>query len=208
VLNNNSGVNVTIGMVCNGDRVAIVLPLVIDEPSFDPDFLAEDAVNSVEANVYPFLNAVMSSSAYISFAAGEPMINGLVPSRHSYVPATYPGAAAPECAPSQVCALIVFYEDGLDVVPGHRVGVGKNFIPGIPRTAITSDTLGSAYVTSLQAFADGLQSGFGSLLYPTAKWWRMLRAPKPRTPGTHVKRVIVDVARGRIKTQRRRLIPQ
>ena len=208
-ITNNAGVIVTVGLVVNDDRVACVFPCGLDATISVFDTLCEDAVNSFQANVFPLIAPWLSSDAYISFCSAEGMVNGRVPARHSYASTTYPGAAGSGgSVASQVSALIVFYEDTNDVITGHRIAVAKNFLPGIGKNDIVGDVISPTVATLLLNLANGLQGGFGSILYPSGTWYRMLRAPKPRTPGTTIKRVFIAEARTRVKTQRRRLIPQ
>jgi hypothetical protein len=205
---NDNGVIVTVGIVCNGDRCAIVFPLAAPSNSMTPDQLCKDAcINWIAAQVSG-LQALLANTAYISFIAGEGMVDGLVPYRADFDPTTYPGLGTTDIMPSNVNGLLAFYEDPADMgPPGQRMRVGKTFIPGVPRDQVVGDRFQVSWVGSAQALADQLQGGFASSGDPSVNWYRILAAG-PRAPGTPVRRVITDLARGYIVTQRRRLIPR
>lgn len=206
-MNNSSGGIVTIGIRCNGDRAAIVLPIATDEVGMDKKEFTKILCDSVDAHVVDVLAACLASNAYISFIAADGMMDGMVPHRIDYGADEHPGEEEGECETSQVAGLIVYYQDPQDVVGGSRMKVAKNFIPGIPDAWVTGDTVNPSLKTNLDALALVLTSGFVMTESPAGKWYRVMSCPKPRNLEQNVHRVGVWMSRGYTATQRRRLIP-
>lgn len=57
---------------------------------------------------------------------------------------TFPGGTAGEAAPNNVAACV-----SLRTAQRGRSGRGRNFVPGIPNTAVTLNTLDTPFITSL-----------------------------------------------------------
>lgn len=205
--NNDNGVVLTVGIVSNNQRSALVIPVFTDNVGLDLASVCNDAVISFQSGPLPLLRACLSSDAFVSHVAGESMIDGLTPSRIDFAPADFPGTGPAVCAPNQVAGMIFFYIDPIEGIV-TRTRVAKNSVPGLPSSWISNDTLIDAAVTALLDLATALQNGFLSSGDVTKKWYRALRAPVPRTPGTHVKRVLAFGTRRYVVTQRRRLTPR
>lgn len=207
-MTNGSGVILTVGIVVNNDRCAVVFPLALEASTEDAANRCTDAVQSFVANMLGFMDAVLSSAAFVSFVAAEGMCDGTIPFREDFSPGDYPGTLAAGPAPSNVCGLLTFYEDPADSPPGDRIRLGKNFIPGIPKVGLTGDIIDGSIVGAMQALAQKLQEGFDSVTASGHKWYRVTAAGKPRAAGTALRRSYIGSARAYVVTQRRHLIPR
>lgn len=204
---NDKGVILTIGLLVNGDRCAIVLPLGNPSTVLSVYDASEDAVLSFIASPMSLLLACMTTDSFLAFVQAEPMVDGGLPYRRDSVTGAHPGTVSGHALPSNTGGLMVFYRDPA-IGFGSRMRVGKNTVPGVPVSEVVGDIPNSTYVGHLQDFADALQAGFVSITDGASKWYRYLAAPFPRTPGTALKGVTDQQARGYLATQRRRFIPR
>ena len=202
---NDSGVIVTIGIQNVLDRCAIVLPLGTSA-TFDKVLGCQQVCTGIFDTIMPLLLACISENSYVTFIAAEGMVDGVIPHRNDYIPTDNPGTRSGVPMPSQVAGLLAFYEDPDDATPGSRMRVGKNFLPGISTNDVEGDHLDDALLSAMQALSEALVSGF--MDSASNEWYRVLAAPKPRTPGTALKRIAAHNERGYVCTQRRRLIPR
>jgi hypothetical protein len=208
LMKSDTGVILTIGFVSPNDRSAIVIPICRDSAS-DPVWqLTEDAVLSFHGTWLTSLLGLIANDCYCSFMAAEAMDDGYVPYREDYSSSAHPGTSDTGCMPGQVSSLMIFYADPNDIVTPGRERVGKNFIPCVPTSQVDGDNLVDGYITLGKSVAEDIQAGLDSIAGGDAKWWRILAAPKPRSPAQDVKRTIISGMRGYVCTQRRRLIPR
>jgi hypothetical protein len=206
-MDSDHGVILTIGVVCNGDRMAMVLPVAIDRSASHPDSICQEAVSAFIANMVPSILPVMVDSAYISFIQGEGMVNGRVPHRSNFDDTAFPGTyGAGNSLPDNCAALLIFYEEPLDIVGSGRMRVAKTFVPGIGEAAWDGTSLSSGVIADLQTFADSCQEGWADVDTPTDSWYRVL-SKSVRVSATHLHRIVGQTVRSYIGTQRRRMIP-
>lgn len=206
---NNFGVMLTIGMLLNGERVACVEPYGLPDTAADPTLISADLVQSWEALCQTAFQGCLSADCQLTFLNAEPMIDGSIPYRDDFATGTNPGALAAGALPANNCGLIVYYEDPADIPAGKsRISVGKTFMPAIPDSLCIAQNLQPTITAAYAVYAALVQEGFTSTLYSGFKWQRMLTSPKPRTPGTAIRRTIKYEVRGAIYTQRRRLLPR
>ncbi len=208
IIGNSNGAILTIGMVCDGERVAIVEPWGLDATGPDPATLCQDLIDSWQAAVTVTFLACLASDAYIAFLEANGMQDGRVPYRSDYTSAAFPGTASGTSLPSNVTGLIAYYQTPADVPAGHRIRVAKTFMPGVPYPSVTGNVVAPAQTDLYTAYGAEVQAGITSVLYPGQSWWRMLATPKPRSVAQTIPRTINCVARGYVCTQRRRLIPR
>jgi len=205
-MTSDNGVIVTLGLSVNGDRCAIVFPMVTDIAPTVPEHLCFNAVEAIRDGILDDLLAQLSSSdVFATFCQGEGMDDGKVPFREDYAAADHPGTRSGDAVPSQVAALMFFYADQEDLDPGQRIREAKNFIPGITSDVMSGNIIGSGVPAALGDIATTLQAGVtggGSTYY------RVLAAPRPRGTAQAIKRIITGNCRGYVVTQRRRLIPR
>lgn len=208
-MQNTTGVIVSIGVVCNNDRMAITLPMATQSTLMTNNDFPSDALGSIlaDASFANFLTC-LSSDAYVSFISGEGMVDGMTPGRLDFSDAEHPGTGPATAVPSSVCGLMFFYEDPEDATLGQRTKQGRNFIPAVSTGNLDGDMLDNTYKTALGEFANALQGGIASALDPDAAWYRVLAAPLNRSPGQPLNRTLNNGARGYVATQRRRLIPR
>lgn len=210
------GMMVTIGVVINGDRTAIVMPMAYQGTPTDPNDVGQSAVDAVSSEVLPLLVPLISSDGYVSFVQAEGMLVGDIPARTNYAPTDWPGTGTAGAMPSQTAGLVVFYEDARDIsVDAKKVSIGKAFIPGIPRDEVGGDTVSGAWQTKALTFALKLQNGFNSSTIETIlQWYRVAGKPvsdpalPPPDASTKLNRIFACAGRGYVVTQRRRTIPR
>lgn len=208
VIQNDTGAILTIGCLCNGERLSIVEPYGLDDASADLSTFVKDLIDSwVAANMVNFL-ACCSQDLAIVFLSGEGMRDGRIPYRTDYAVTAHKGTISSAALPTSVCGLISYYCDPADVVPGHRLGVAKTFFPGLPDAAVTGQAVSSAQQLLYGNYASVVIGSFASVAFSGSNWWRMLSAPKPRSVSTQIPRIEVKVARGYVATQKRRLVPR
>ncbi len=207
IVHNTLGCILTVGVVSEGDRMAMVMPFVCPSVVLNAIDRANDLVASFIASQIAGLTAQMAETSYISFLNAEGMTDGTVPFRHDFAPTAHNGAVTGSAVSSQTAPLISFYEDPADVVPGKRIGVAKTFFCGFPVSGATGDNLEGANAGAILTVFETYVNGFASLGDAGTNWYRVLSAPKPRTPGTNCKRIVLTVVRGRFGTQRRRMFP-
>jgi len=205
---NDLGVILTVGIVCNADRCAIVLPLGAPGSSIGIYDICTDAMLSFQTSVMSKLLACMAASSYVSFLSAEPMIDGGLPGRVDYDSTAHVGSVTGEALPSNTGGLMVFYRDPAGTFTSARTPVGKNTVPGVPTSQVVGDKPNNTYVGHLQDLADAMQDGWDSAGSPGDRWYRYLRAPFPRTPNTNLAGIANSQARGYLATQRRRFIPR
>jgi hypothetical protein len=208
VIQNDQGAILTIGLVINSDRVAVVEPYGLSGISGGAVELCFDLVASWRSAAATLFVNCVSSDGYISFIAAEGMQDGKVPYRADFDPSIYPGTAAAGATPNNVSGLIVYYQDPADVVAGHRIRVAKTFMPGIPSGNLVGDQIDSTQQASYNDYATIVQPGFDSTGFPSGKWYRMLATPKPRATTQQIMRTVNTITRGYVVTQKRRLIPR
>lgn len=208
VVPNSDGAILTIGLLVNGERCANVEPYGLAGGGVGPVLLASDLCNSWLAGQLSNYLAMISSDAQITFLAAEGMQDGVVPQRLDFAPGTHVGTNAAGASPTQVAALIIYYEDPADVVPGHRIRVAKTFVVGVPDGNIDGNAINSAQEGHLDNYGQQAQLGFASVLNPSSTWQRMLSVPKPRATPANIPRIVTFGARGGIYTQKRRLVPR
>lgn len=207
VLDRVNGATITVGVVCNGDRMEVVIPVGSDDPGIIALNIGQDAVEAFEATVLPLLLDCLSQSAYVSFIACEPLNNGQLPFRKDYAALAQPGTAGLGAAPSQVAGLIVFYCDVTQLQPGDRTCVGKTFIPAVPQDDLDGDIIASAPLkTAYLAFANAMVNGWNTIL-AGGKWYRVTSFNSHLTNPDHLLAVSGSVVRQYVATQRRRQIP-
>jgi len=207
-MTNDNGVILTIGIKDLEQRSAIVIPVCTNVTSIPLWEICNDAVVSFYTSCRTALLDCLSEDVNVSFIQGEGMRDGMVPFRIDYPNTALPGTTAGDPLPSQVAALMAFYEDPTDVAAGGKIRCAKNYLPGISEIVVVGNEVLSAQLANMQTFGDLLQQGFPTLASSGDKWYRVLASPVPRTPGTIVKRTINCVPRGYICTQKRRLIPR
>jgi len=212
----NKGFVITIGIVVNNDRTAITFPVWFDGDPTDENDVGQAAVNAVEEHILPLITPLISSDAYMSFVQAEGMLVGWVPSRTSYDSSNWPGGGSAGAMPSATSGLIVFYEDARDITDdAKKIGIGKIFVPGIPRDIVVGDAIDESWVTDGLALALKLQNGYHPPTIETSlTFYRVLSKPTKDPPNpapgpdTVLNRVFACAARGYVATQRRRLIPR
>lgn len=197
----------TIGIRTQGDRCAIVLPMVADSAGADDNGLMEDLCESADGSLLALIVPCLSASAYISFVEAHGMMNGFVPHRIDYGPADNPGTGAAGAETSQVGALMVFYSDAEDINEGSGIKVGKNTLPGLDDAEVVSGVIAAGLTADLEALAAGLTEGITNTGSGGGKWYRVCSAPVVKTSPQDVIRVGKWVVRGYTGTQRRRLLP-
>jgi len=207
-IENRYGVLLTVGMVVNTDRCALVMPMCLSNPTPDLNVMCNDAAVSFEDNAMADFQNCFGAKAEVRYLQAEGMQDGAAPARNDFSSGTYMGSAGSgDTLPASCGILVVWYEDVIDVTPPDRIRVAKNTIPGIPSSEWDGDTLNGTLQTAAETWAELVQNGFASSLYPSYKWYRFLAAPKPRVTLQQVKRVFNIEVRGYVGTQRRRNVP-
>lgn len=212
---NQQGVILTIGMLCNYERLAIVEPYGIDLADVDRNTMCADLVSSwIDAVKTQFL-ACLSEDAAITFIQAEGMTDGAVPYREDYSPADNPGTYAETAEPTGITGLIVYYEDPADVEAGKKMRVGKTFMPAVPVGQVSLQNISSTLQGKYATYAGLVRDGIDSDEHGGNKWYRVLSVPyelvdghRVRTPGMSIPRVVTPVVRGYVATQRRRMVPR
>lgn len=207
---NDNGVMLSVGLLSNGDRWEIVMPLCYDHAlgAIDAEHICQDAVSSFFAGPFNDLLACLSADTQITFLSAEGMTDGRVPQRVDFAIGANAGSRPAGAMPSNVTALITYYEEPADVAPNTRMRTGKTFLSGIAQSDVAGDHVITALVTLMTTFGADMLLGYASTLVPATKWYRYLSSPLARAAGTNVKRVGVVSARAYVATQRRRLIPR
>lgn len=205
---NSNGVVLSIGMFANGEAFEIVLPMVTPSTILDATNFCSDCVQSFENSPLPDLLACISVSTSVVFVAGEGMINGMIPYRDTFVIGTTPGTRGTGAAATNVAALGVLYEDPKDEPAGERMRIAKTFFSGIATADVDGNQIVAQLLANVQQFMQDCKDGWPSMLDGTSNWYRVLASPKPRTPGTPIKRVLVPEARTNVYSQKRRLVPR
>lgn len=207
-MTNNSGVVLTIGMFANGEAFEIVLPMATPSTILDATNFCSDCVGSFENSPLPDLLACISVSTSVVFIAGEGMVNGFIPFRDTFTIGTTPGTRGTGAAATSVAGLGVLYEDPKDEPAGERMRIAKSFFSGIATADVDGNQIVSQLNANILVFMQDCQTGWPSVLDGTSNWYRVLASPKPRTPGTAIKRTLVAEARSNVYTQKRRLLPR
>ena len=198
-----NGYIVTIGVVGNADRTAIVFPLATNG-TVDPITGAQDLITGIETTILDEITPCFSEDGQITFVSAESMVDGHLPARSDYDDNTYPGTRASGAVSSQVASLLIFYSDPADLPPDGRVRVGKNFIPFVPEDDLSGDIISDPLSSNIEALGYDLLNGFSA---GSNTFYRVIAADSTRTPGTPLIRSAQRTARGYVGTQRRRLIP-
>jgi hypothetical protein len=194
----------SVGIICNGDRTEIVMPIAMTA-AVDPILQAADAIQQfAAAGLRTKLLAILSSEAYISFEQCVGMIHGaVIPSRVDFVAGDQPGTRAGGVLPSRVSALGIYYGDPANPSPNHRVRVAKQNFPGISEEDVTHDNIIDALNANIESFlvaaCDGTWTGMGGTYY------RVTAASA--VAATTLCNVRLVEARGYISTIRRRTLP-
>lgn len=206
-ISNQSGVILTIGILAQGNRCALVMPVGTDSNLMTPVILCGAAVLAFKANVLPDLLDCMGSEAEVTYIQGEGMIDGQVPFRQDYPPATYTGTRGGGSLPASCGLLLSMYEDPVDVVAGHKIRVAHNTIPGQSPDDWTDGSPDLTIISNGDTIINTFVAGWN--FDPSSgsdKWYRFLAATD-RVVGTHIDRIATGQARGYVGTQRRRLVP-
>lgn len=206
-MTSDHGVVFTIGLRCNGDRIAIVMPVATDNSTLDKKELCNQAVEDMEDTIMDLLAGCISLSAYVAYSQAVGMDDGFVPRRRDFAPTDYPGTQASTCETSQVAALIVFYSEPADLDVGARIRVGKTFIGGIADADVSGDAVSSGLDVALSGLAQALAEGWTNHGSGGGKWYRVVSAPPKGSNAAELVRTGSWDTRGYTGTQRRRLIP-
>lgn len=206
-MQSDKGCVVTVGIRAQGDRCAIILPMVADTASGADKQICQDCCESMDAELPGFITPCMSESAYISFIQAVGMMDGFLPHRIDYGPTENPGEGAEGIEVSLVGGLLIFYSEPDDIPEGMRIHVGKNTIPGLADDQITSGVPASGLSTYLDALAQGLAEGIANTGSGAGKWYRVCSAPKIRTSPQPIIRTGKWLSRTYLGTQRRRQLP-
>lgn len=213
-LTNNQGAILTIGGICNSERLAVVEPWGCNQDAPDKVVLCSDLVGAWENDAMSLFLASVSEDFKLLFLQAEGMTDGCVPFRVDFGPSEHPGTIAEVAEPTSVCGLLTYYEDPADVPAGKRMRTGKTFWPAVPVGQIASQSISAILQADYGAYSDTVLAGIDSVAFPGKKWFRMLATPyeviagkKVRTAGLPIPRVAAGVPRGYIATQRRRLLP-
>jgi hypothetical protein len=212
VMDSSKGVILTVGFLDGGNRAAIVLPLATDSAAVIPTTLCFQAVDAWQTNVMGALRDCFNEDAQVMYIQGEGMDDGKVPYRVDLGVGDREGTRTAPGIPSNAGALITYYQDPADIVPGTRIRTAHNDIPGQSATDWPNGSAVTGLLNNLQLLADLLVLGFD--FNPPAspnKWYRVLAAKKRGTggdpPATNLMRVCAALPRGYAGTQRRRLQP-
>jgi len=206
-MTSDKGVILTVGIRCNGDRTAIVIPIATDNTGMDKKTLCDQAIEDFEPTTLDKICACLSEDAYVTHTQAVGMDNAFIPRRRDFAPEDYPGLRAAICETSQVAGLLAFYSEPDDLEEGGRVRVGKNFISGFPDEDLSGDALSSGLVTALDACAQWLAEGWTNSASGGGKWYRVVSAPPKGSAAAPLIRTGAWDTRGYTGTQRRRLIP-
>ena len=199
-----NSVIITIGILVNADRCAIVFPLSSDT-AVDPITGCGDAVSGVVSDIIPLLQQCMASDSYIQYVQAEGAVDGMTPQRSDFSSGLYPGLVSGVSAPSSVGGMMGFYEDPADKpTPTSRTRLGKNTIPGVSVSELTGDLISLAIQGALLALGNDLLNGFTG---GSNRWYRVVKIVS-RTIGAGVIRAADNIARGYVVTQRRRMVPR
>jgi hypothetical protein len=104
------------------------------------------AVNSLLTNLFNWLNTSLSAllSRDMAFTRIRAIDLGSPIGLAQEMPAAFTGGVDVEAAPNNVAACV-----SLRTAQRGRSGRGRNFVPGIPNSVITLNTLDPAFITSL-----------------------------------------------------------
>ena len=212
---NDNGVIVTLGFQIGDQSVAIVLPM--GEPaglSTEPQ-QTNNAVNAVLgwATVGTDLMSYLSPGCYLSYIQGDGMVDGYIPARYEFAPATHPGTGTGNPVPQQVSALITGYDDtGFSVAALRRC---HTYLPGLPQAAFTAEILNPTLQYNLETLFNKLIFIGVSEDTNSTVWFRYLAAPyvvvsgkRTRPSGTNIRRIGAFDCRSYAATQKRRLLPR
>ena len=210
------GFMLTVGVVVNNDRCAVVYPMAWDGTLEDDNAIAASLLDAFQNDAMVSFLTLISNNAYISFLQAEGMRPGNVPARISFDPSYAPGTGSAGPMPSATAGLLYFIEDHRDVGFGaHKIREGKTFVPGIPRDAVAGDVVNSTWTGLAETHTNILQAGLHpATIEPDLTWYRVLAKPTSKPPAppvddeTPLKRVFYNGGRGYVVTQRRRLIPR
>lgn len=221
---NDNGVILSAGLLVNGDRCVMVMPLLYDG-TMDPVTGCVDAVAGFVSVPMAALIACLSSDAELTYVQAEGMVDGVVPYRTNFEAGSTPGTLSAGAMSSQVGALLDFYADPADLGPGDKMAVARNTIPGIPKAEVAGDTISGVLKLLVEAFGATLQPGFLSSISPPNVWQRCLSVPVTVTPnplyppgrpknfytrpaGQNVRRTVNYSCPGYVATIRKRLTPR
>lgn len=160
------GMIFTVGLLCNGDRCEIVMPIA-KNGTIDP---VTECANAIEAfgasSLRADLLAILSSDTSLMFEQCVSMVSGgIIPSRVDFAITDHPGTRASGPMPSREGALGIYYGDPATPSPKNRIRVAKQFFPGIAQADVTgdkiADALGALVETFLAHMSDGTFSTAG-----------------------------------------------
>jgi hypothetical protein len=204
---NGYGAVLTVGIVNNQDRTAIVLPVFTSSTTLNRNDFCADAVNSFTATVLGGLLTLMSSDANVSFVSAEGMQDGYPPFRTDYGLTDQVGTQPANTLPSSCGTLIAFYQETADIIGTARIRVAKTTVPGLSQANFDGENITTGQSTSALTWGNALQNGWPSVLSSSDNWYRGLAMPLPRATATEVGRINLVVVRGYVGTQRRRNTP-
>ncbi len=207
-MQNTNGCIVTVGIRTPQDRAAIVLPVATDNDSAGARQLCAACGDAVEESLLDLICACIGASAYVTFVQAEGMVDGMIPVRADYGILDHPGTRTGPGECSQIAGLMMYYALPEDLPLNHRMVVSKNFLPGLSDTDVSGDYIADDVVTAMEAFLAAVTMGFAGTTFPEVTFYRVMSAPRVRTPGTQLVRVGLTLARKYVGTQRRRLIPR
>lgn len=200
----------TIGIVTNNDRTAIVMPMATDDPDVNFNQLCDNLVTDAATNLLPTLLDCLSADATVTHISAEGMLKGTIPMRSNLAGAvSVVGTRAAGAVSSQVAALLAFYANPDDIPAEARIRVAKTFVPGIADGDVTGDKISSNLSAALVLFQELLGQGFDKGGTGGYKWYRINGRP---AGSPNASTTVVRNARGNVRdyvcTQRRRLTPR
>lgn len=211
-MTSDKGVILTIGLLVGTDRAALVMPVATDATPTAPEDLCDNAVNAfVQGDAMDALVALLTTHCYVSYVQAEGMDDGKIPSRNDFAATDHPGTVSGDTLPTQVGALVCFYEDPADIDAGGRMRHSRMTVPGCGVTQLTGGIAGTTLVVNLTAFAELLRHGFSAASATPPVFYRVLASP-PRgagghAPATALKRIASSTIRRYLGTQRKRIVP-
>lgn len=177
-VNSDKGVVLTIGLMVQHDRAAIVFPCATDGVGIDRTNQCASAVDAAIHELVPLILPMMSVDCYISFVEAMGMDDGAYPYREDFAPTTHSGSVASDTLPASIGGLACFYEDTADVPVGARMRHSRMTVPGIGESQVDHGRTTSAYDTLIYALANAMGGiGFTPVVLPACTWYRVIAAP-------------------------------
>lgn len=199
----------TVGGICNGERWEIVIPVATDDATMGHEVLCQDAIQSFDAagaSPMKLLRDCMSDEVDIRFVQAVGILSGYIPARRDYLAGSKRGNRPGNALPMQVCNIVSYYADPLQLAFGDRMRVAKTLIPGIDQNDVQENVVTVNQLARLDSFGGTMKTGWTSTTNILKSWYRILNGLDEHGTG-HAWNCFVERSRSYVGTVKRRLLP-